>query len=63
MSDGFHTGWDHATWLFGYIAGACWPVVALIVLFLFGWHSARWIDHRAHVTRIRRQTRRTGRTT
>lgn len=63
MSDGIATGYEHALWLLGYLIGLAPLLVLLGLIVGTAAPVAEWIYHRVRVHRIRRQTRRSGRTT
>lgn len=63
MTDGLHTGWNHATWAAGYALGALPAVLALAATAALLALAARELPHRARVARLHRRTRRDGRAT
>ena len=67
MTDGIHTGWQHATWAAGYLLGALPAILALIlgVALLIGLQASivALLEHQLRVHRLRRRARRDGRTT
>jgi hypothetical protein len=63
MSAAFHSGLTHALWLAAYVAGAGLITLVLLIPVAAALALAPWVRHRATVARVRRQTRRSGRTT
>ncbi|SNR32936.1 hypothetical protein [Blastococcus mobilis] len=61
MTDGFRAGWDHATFLAGYLSGAVWPLLLVAALFALGWRSSDLLSHYRKVCKLRRDSQRTGR--
>lgn len=60
MTEAIDTGWHHAAWLLGYLLG--WSPILVALLGVVLMLTTVDIPHRLSVHRIRRQTKRSGRT-
>lgn len=62
MIDGFLLGWTHALFAAAYLAGAALPAVVALTPVAAALALRPWWQHRRAVAYVRRQTRRSGRT-
>lgn len=63
MTDGIQTGYEHALYAVGWLLGVI-PVLFLTSSTLLAcWAAYRMLDHRLRAVRLRRDARRSGRTT